>query len=499
MNGNNKYGKSLTENQWIPYLLVFVAGITLRLIQIGSKSLWVDEAYAAGLMDMNLVDLVKLSIAGSPHPPLAFLLIKLSVIIFGQSEVGLRMIPALASALAAIPLMCFIARKIDLRSAFWAGIVWAVSPYTVSMGQEAWLYGVISFFGFLFIDVADRAWNGSRKALYAVVPIALTGMLVQHMFGLFLVAGFTLYFVTATAGERIPFKKLVIVSFIFIVLYAPATLLLLKQAAFRSERMSRAAMDMAAVYKYRFLVRIPTVFTRLIPGGVLVEAGRDMIHDSKQVIFWLIFGAGNLFLLLNLFLRNLLDRKFRIWLFLLFSVPFLIFIIEDPTVRHLSILWIPMGFAVASASRRWKYAGPAILAAAAVMLLPYYNIGSFPYHRSDWRGAAAYVEERLSGNEGILITGGLSGGLAWDYYASGINPRTALGGEDPYREILTPGRSVQFTVDSLMNLHDSLWIVNDIWGGRRTEELIDGYRILSEVCISPVMEVVHVSDYRITP
>ncbi|MCK4807179.1 MAG: glycosyltransferase family 39 protein [Candidatus Aegiribacteria sp.] len=488
-----KYRRLISENPWLSYLLVFIAGITLRLIQIGSKSLWVDEAYAAGLMGMNPVDLVKLSIAGSPHPPLAFLFIQLSTVVFGQSEVGLRMIPAFASALAAIPLMCFVARRISFRSAFWAGLIWSVSPYAVSMGQEAWLYGVISFLGFLFIDVVDRAWNGSRKALYLVVPIALIGMLVQHMFGLFIAAGFALYF-TVPRNQRLPFRQLALVSVIFMVLYAPFAALMLKQTAFRAERMSRAAMDMAAVYRYRFLVRVPTVFVRLIPGGLLLEAGHDMIHDRKQIIFWLFFGAGNLFLLLNLFLRNLLDRKFRIWLFLLFSIPFLIFFKEDPTVRHLTILWIPLGFAVAAASQRWKLSGPVMLAAAAIMLLPYYNISSFPYHRSNWRRAVEFVEERFSGDESILVLGAQSGGLAWDYYSSGILPRTALGGEDPYSEHLVPGRSVQSAVDSLMNLHDSIWVVTDYWGGPRTSDIIGGYRILLETWISPSMEVVHISE-----
>ncbi|NOQ23264.1 MAG: hypothetical protein GQ565_11530 [Candidatus Aegiribacteria sp.] len=488
----NKYRRVITENPRLVYLIVFIAGITLRLIHIGSKSLWVDEAYAAGLMDLNPVDLVKMSIAGSPHPPLAFLLLKISTVVFGQSEAGLRMLAAFASALAAIPLMCFIARRISFRSAFWAGLIWSVSPYAVSLGQEAWLYGVISFLGFLFIDVADRAWNGSRKALYSVVPVALIGMLVQHMFGLFVAAGFALYF-TVPRKQRLPLRQLALVSVIFIVLFAPFAVLMLKQAAFRVERMSRAAMDMAAVYRYRFLIRVPTVFVRLIPGGLLLEAGHEMIRDKKQIIFWLVFGAGNLFLLLNLFLRNLLNRKFRIWLFLLFSVPFLIFVKEDPTVRHLTILWIPFGFAVAAASQRWKPAGLVILAAAAVMLLPYYNISSFPYHRSDWRGAAVYVEERFSGDESILVLGGQSGGLAWDYYSSGIFSRTALGGEDPYTEHLVPGRSIHSAVDSLMNLHDSIWVVNDFWGGARTSDIIKGYSVLSEIWISPSMEVVHIS------
>ncbi len=487
------YRKYITDNPWVPYTLVFALGMILRLMSIGTKSLWVDEAYAAGLMEMNPMDLIRMSIAGSPHPPLAFLFLRFSTILFGQGEAGMRIVPAVASAFAAVPLMWLIARRINFSSAVWAGLIWAVSPFAVSLGQEAWLYGIIACLGFLFVYIADSAWQGSRKALYLVVPIALTGMLVQHLFGLFVAAGFALYF-TIPRKQRIPWRQFLLVSVIFAALYSPFAALMLKQASLRMERMSRAAMDMAAVYRYRFLIRIPTVFVRLIPGGLLLEATREMIHDKKQIIFWLFFGAGNLFLLVNLFLRNLLDRKFRVWLFLLFAVPFLIFFKEDPTVRHLTILWIPLGFAVAASSRRWKLAGPVMLAASAIMLLPYYNIGSFPYHRSDWRGAAAYVEERFTDDESILVLGGQSGGLAWDYYSSGSFPRVAYGGENPYSENRVPGRSAQSAADSLLNLHDSIWIVSDFWGGHRTSDVIRGYRVLSEIWISPAMEVVHITE-----
>jgi uncharacterized membrane protein len=485
-----KYCTVIHEKPWIGYLLVVLVGIALRLIQIGSKSLWVDEAYASGLMGMNPVDLVKMSVAGSPHPPLAFLFLRVSTLVFGQSEAGMRMVPALASALAAIPLMCFIARKIELKAALWAGIIWSVAPFSVSLGQEVWLYGVISLFGFLFIDVADRAWNGCRRALYYLVPLALIGMLIQHFFALYIAAGFALYF-TVPKEQRLPLKYLIIASVVFLVLYSPFSLLLFKQAVSRAERMTRAAMDMAAVYKYRFIVRIPTVFTRLIPGGLLLEAGREIISDKKQIVFWLLFGATNVILLLNLFLRNFLDKKFRIWLLLVFTVPFLIFLKEDPTVRHLSILWIPLGFAIASASHRWKFAGPVLLLLTGIMLLPYYNITSFPYHRSDWRGAAGFVEERLRDDEGILVLGAQSGGLAWDYYSS--EDRVAFNGEDPYSMRLASERSMQSVVDSLLNLHESIWIVNDYWGGPRTAETLTGCRILSETWISPAMEVLHIS------
>ncbi len=488
--------KYMKENSWIPYLIVFAAGLALRLICIGSKSLWVDEAYAAGLMDRSITDLIAMSTAGSPHPPLAFLFIKLSSVIFGNSEAGLRAVSALASALAAIPLMSFISRKINLRSAFWAGLIWAVSPFAVSLGQEAWLYGITAFFGFLFIDIADRAWLGDRKAIFALIPIALIGMLIQHLFALFIAAGFGLYF-TVSRRDRLKFSRFVLLIFLFLVFYSPFCLLLIKQASFRAERMSRAAMDMAAVLKYRFLIRIPTVFARLISGGLIIEAGRQFLTDKKQILFWCIFGGGQLFLLINLFLRNTLNSRFRNWLLLVFVLPFLIFLKEDPTVRHLTILWIPLAFAIASAVDRWKYSGPVILAITAIMLSPYYNISSFPYHRADWRAAVEFVENRIEHGESVLVIGGQSGGLIWDYYSDENITRTVFGGKNPYMENLTPPHTgADEVIDSLLREFDSIWIVKDSWGGPGAADFASDHVILRENWISPLMEILQVSSER---
>ncbi len=474
-------------------MIVFAAGLALRLICIGSKSLWVDEAYAAGLMDRSITDLIAMSTAGSPHPPLAFMFIKLSTIVFGNSEAGLRVISALASAMAAIPLMAFISRKINMKSAFWAGLIWAVSPFAVSLGQEAWLYGITAFFGFLFIDIADRAWHGNRRAAFALIPVALIGMLIQHLFALYIAAGFGLYF-TVSRQDRLKFSRFVLMICLFLLFYSPFCLLLIKQAAFRAARMSRAGMDMAAVLKYRFLFRIPAVFARLIPGGLLIEAGRQFLTDKKQIVFWCIFCGGQLLLLINLFLRNTLKSKFRNWLLLVFLLPFLIFLKEDPTVRHLTILWIPLAFAIAFAAERWKYAGPVILVVTAIMLSPYYNISSFPYHRADWRAAVEFVENRIEHDESVLVIGGQSGGLIWDYYCDENTTRIVFDVIDPYTENLNFRGAADEVIDSLLHEYDSIWIVKDYWAGPTAADYASDHEILLVNWISPSMEILHVSS-----
>ncbi len=484
--------KYITDRTWLSCSVVLAVGLVLRLVQIGSKSLWVDEAYAAGLMGMDPVGLVRMSVAGSPHPPLAFLFLRLSTMVFGQGEAGLRMIPALASALAAVPLMLLISRRTGMRPAFWAGLLWAAAPFAVSLGQEAWLYGILSLLGFCLLDTADRAWRGSRTALCLLVPVAITGSLVQHMFLLFVAAALGLY-CTVPSGERISWKKLAAVSAVFIAFYSPFTLLMLKQATFRSERISRASLDMSMIYRYRLLSRVPTVLARLIPGGLLAEAGRGMLQQGRQLALWLFFSILDLVLALVLFFRSSLSVRFRLWLLMLIVVPLMLFLKEDPTVRHLCIMWVPLAFAAAAASERWKSAGPLLVLAAAVMLLPYYRIRSFPYHRSDWRGAVRLVEERAGTDEGILVLGGQSGGLAWDFYSTTDMPRTAYGGEEPYTERIAPGRSLEQTLDSLFTVYPSIWVVHDDWGGPSASELAAGHAVLWQTRVGQSMEVIHIS------
>ena len=491
----SKIPNCFRNHECMLYALVIIAGILLRLFRIEVKSLWVDEAYVAGLMDQGPLELIRMSVAGSPHPPLAFLFFRFSTAVLGQGELGLRIVPALASALAAVPLMNFVKRRTGIVPAFWAGMVWALAPFSVSLGQEAWLYGIVAFLGFLLVDTADRAWRVGGAALYATVALALTGMLVQHLFAFFVASVFFLYF-TVPGSERISLRKFIIASAVFLIFYSPFVLLLLKQAGFRSERIARAGLDMADVYRIRFLVRMPTVFLRLIPGGVVLELTRAFAEGGKQIAFWLVFGLVNIILMVNLFLSRLFRKPFKIWLILVFAVPFLFFLKEDPTVRHLTILWIPFGFAIAAAAGKWKYAGPLLCLLAAVMLMPYYNILSFPYHRSDWRGAVELVEERISSSEGILVIGGNAGGPAWDYYATEDLQRATLGGDDPYAEHLLPGRGLEVVLDSLFEEHASIWLVNDYWGDDRTSVIADEYEVLWETWVSPNMEVVHLKRCR---
>ncbi len=490
---NEESGLLNRKTSWLIFGSVFIAGLILRLLFLGSKSLWVDEALASGIIDRSILQIIRMSLSASPHPPLGFILIKLSSLLFGNGEAGLRVFSALASALAVLPLMTFISRRINVKSAFWAGLIWAVSPFAVSIGQEVWLNSFAALIGFAFIDVCDRAWHGGRTGKFLLLPVALAGMLVQHLFVFFIFAGFSLYF-TVPADRRPSIKIFLILVGLFLLIFAPFSIMLIRQASSRADRIARAGLDMNALLIFKLKFRIPSVFARLIPGGLLLEAGRQLLQDKKQIVFWFVFCAGQFLLIINLFFYRVFEKKFKVWLLIVFLLPFTLFLRDDPTVRHLTILWIPLAIAIAAASDRWKYTGPAIALITAVMLLPYFNIDSYPYHRSNWRMAVEYVEHNIHADEGILVIGGPSGGLIWDYYCTDDLSRTALGGEDPFTERTTPGIEPGVAIGSLLEEFESIWVIHDYWGGSGTVELASDYRVLQEKWISPTITVVHVSS-----
>ncbi len=468
--------------------IVAVAFI-LRLVTLGSKSLWVDEAYLAGLMDRSLPELVSMSMRGSPHPPLAFVFTRLSTMLFGTGEFALRLVPAICSALAAWPLMSLVRRRTGrLRGALTAGALWAVAPYAVSLGQEAWLYGITAFLGFTFLELSDRAWRGSRGASIALVPVGLLGMLVNHLFALYVAAGFGLWL--ATPGERrrrIAFP--LTLGGILAILYAPFLAVSMGQAGFRMNRIAMAGGSGLETLLWRLRFELPTVIARLVPGGIATELGLLPSSGFVQWLIWVLFGAGTLALLVVFLVRARMEPRLRWWLVCLLVAPVLLFLRESPTARHLSIMWVPLAFAVAEMARRLPRLSLAWVLAAVVLLMPYYRVRSFPYHRSDWRGAVEYVLLGREEGDGIVVMGSLSGGLIWDYYGDPDVDVLALRGSDPYSERAADPPDRKAVVDSMLTRHGRVWVLNDWWGGPSMASMVVGSELVEREMFGPALEV----------
>ncbi len=180
----------------LPLLLLVAAGALLRFWSIDSRGLWLDEAVTILHARFALPDVIR-NVAYGVHPPLFHILMHLWISLMGTSEVVVRTYATLWG-LASIPAAYWSARLLfDRRTGLIAATITAFSPYLIWYSQEARMYSMMLFFGFLSIGFLARAVRLNRpRDWVGYTLVTLLGMFT-HYFYVFLVLGQGIYFVAA--------------------------------------------------------------------------------------------------------------------------------------------------------------------------------------------------------------------------------------------------------------------------------------------------------------
>lgn len=124
---------------------VTVLGLALRLVGIGDKSLWIDEAFSVWMSTRPLGELWLNTVQIDAHPPLYYALLHLWI---GpdSGDASLRAFSALWGA-ATVPVVYLIGREVGGKSVgLLAAVLMAISPLHVAYGQQARMYTMLTFF-----------------------------------------------------------------------------------------------------------------------------------------------------------------------------------------------------------------------------------------------------------------------------------------------------------------------------------------------------------------
>ena len=134
--------------------IIFLA-IVLRFISL-NQSLWLDEATTALVARMPIADIFTKFLPGDFHPPFYYLLMKGWVLLFGASEISLRM-PSVILGVLTIYFVYLIAKKLSSkRTALIASILLATSGLAIYYSQEARMYSLaaalVTLSVYLFVE-----------------------------------------------------------------------------------------------------------------------------------------------------------------------------------------------------------------------------------------------------------------------------------------------------------------------------------------------------------
>lgn len=198
-------------------MLLVVVALALRFAGITADSLWLDEGYQSmvGAFGRKMPDLQAMpdapyrfsfGEAGSVQdvltnfrqvdplcPPLYAVLLNQWMHLFGYSDLAVRSLSTVISALSLSAVFFFANKFLGWRAAIFAGIIQAVSPFDIHYAQEARMYSLIELMavlssGFLLMILLKRQQLWQRVLLVFGYGASTWALINSHYTGLFVVA-----------------------------------------------------------------------------------------------------------------------------------------------------------------------------------------------------------------------------------------------------------------------------------------------------------------------
>jgi len=185
---------------------LIIAGLVLRFAV--PRGIWLDEAISVHQAHLGLSDMLENLYYGDRHPPLHHLSLWLTVHVFGDGELAVRL-PSLIAGTLVIPALYELGREMfDRRTGLIAAAFGTVSPLLIWYAQEARMYAFVTLFGLLAVLTQVRVIRKPTPLNWAAYILATSALLWSHYFGLLLIGVQQVIFVglliqRRSAGESV--------------------------------------------------------------------------------------------------------------------------------------------------------------------------------------------------------------------------------------------------------------------------------------------------------
>jgi 4-amino-4-deoxy-L-arabinose transferase-like glycosyltransferase len=419
---------------------VILLAASLRLLHLGTESLWIDEAFTVHNARLAFTELAGFS-ARDIHPPLYSFFMWAWVRVFGDSEFSIRL-PAAIFGTLTVPLAAAITRRLyGSRAALAAAFVVAINVFFVHYSQEARSYALVGFLcaaSTLAYLAGHERWSTPRVTLYLVATVALV---YTHHAGWFLVAAQSVHAWLAAPreDERRRIAPWLGVQGMLLLAYVPW----LGVVGAQLHHLSHA-----------FWSGAPGWLT--LPKLLWEFAGSPYLLAAEAALVVLAFvqppGHGKL-------ARGAPRGRaaFMVcWVLIPIAAPFTlaalgyVAFVARVAIASALALAVLVGAGIASMGRA-SAAAALIAVLGALALADYYGVT----HKEPWRSAVADVERGAQAHDLVVIHAGYNHGTAWTYYAR----RTDL----DVLAVHVPGDSLAISVPDSVRAaiagHERAWLV----------------------------------------
>ncbi len=448
---------------------IALLGLLLRLHELASQSLWVDEGVSVWVASKDMPGLLLWLAKGDVHPPLYFMLLHFWMMI-DDSVYWIRLLSVIPSVLT-IPLVYGLGTRLHSRSVgFLSALLLAISPFNVYFAQEARMYSLLGLMATAASYCLVWGLQSSTTTAWVCYAFAAAGTLyTQQVGGLAIVMTHGVILLTyylrgkqeGTTG-----------------LYALAAALIgwLPWFAVMLYQISRGAVSWIANPSPHELSQLLLSFTsHLLP---------DPIRLSSVVIPLANFSLAAVLVYLGLACLGIFSLRRQRGQMLIAS-----FLLAGPLVVELDAgllqpvfidrTLIPVGIVyvlLLAAGLIWlmkRTVGRpvAVSAFAGLLLLNLVSLDNIynHYEKEKWNSAASYVAKQ--GRQGdIIIFNGNSSQLPFDYYYSRFSavelPQSSVPCELDrcYRFEAPANAEDRARIGSQVSDYQRMWLVKRWWG-----------------------------------
>jgi uncharacterized membrane protein len=392
----------------------------LRILLIGNHGLWLDELFSLKFASNNLQELIQDVALNDNHPPTYYILLHYWIALFGDSDISLRMPSVILSVLSV-----FFTYKVgtilfNRRVAAIAGLLLALSGFSIYYAQEARMYSLLAFTSVLSAYFLLRFLDKQTPWSLTNYVWSSTLLVYTHLYGLFVLVAENLYVLTviyvySDKDIGIRLKKWVSAQAYIGLLSLPWLVLLINR--------------ILVVDKEGFWTEAPTLNAILITFKTFSGANRGL------VIWALLLILGMFYILI---IRTALGRKvlnapsspgegrsvylLSLLLFIPILIPYLasqfvtpIYIVRCTIAGHFAF-YLLVAFGITRI--RWKYARYTALGIVLALSLKAIATEGYVHRKAaQVRQAVDYIGENIGKNDVVVTCGDAH--LAWPlrYYA----------------------------------------------------------------------------------
>lgn len=394
----------------VPIVIILLAAAALWVTAASGRSLWIDEFH--GLHHERAADLSTFfeSVRADNHPPLAFLVVRASRSLFGESPLALR----LPSILCGLALLIVVVRFCRNRL---TPVLLLASSYSLMIITEARMYPLLALAATGLMVSASNAAAGRVRALPLMMWTAV-GLHSHYYFvySLAVIVGWLVVraFVAPTARSELTRALAWIAAgcllFLPWILYGFVEQLHHGLPPGRTHISPRFYLQ-SLLHLFFINVRVGgelvrgVAFAGAVPAAMLLAlgswralTGRSTVRESR-LVFSLCFAAP----LLAMAAALIAPRAGYNWRYVAASLAPACILVAD-----------------AASGSRWFGRAAAAVLVAAMGLVTVVNVGS--PGREDNAGAVRYIVERYRAGDAVLVhavenPGGARTIDTWDYYA----------------------------------------------------------------------------------